>query len=133
MSSPCHGIARSGTKIAGQRFVHHVADAAVWRDSDIGGVRLRDLGIAEATEDWPARACCGSWLGTELPLASTDFDATQRGALFLYLLDGSAVLRGDASATHAMDRDDACAALTGASAAIRAASDCELLAVAMPA
>ncbi|HEY2344542.1 MAG TPA: cupin domain-containing protein [Xanthomonadaceae bacterium] len=118
---------------AGQRFLHHVANEAAWLDSDASGVHLSDLGIAEATSGLAGARVLRLMAGTELSLASPTFDAAQRGALFLYVLDGSAILHDDASGHHAMDRDSACTILNGAPVSIRAANHCELLAVALPA
>lgn len=117
---------------SGQRFVHHVAADAPWRETGIAGVRSCDTGIADATSGLAGVRVLRFGAGAILPLASPAFGAARSGALFVYVLDGRTIVEGDAGGPRELAGDDACTILAGTSAAIRSVEGCNLLAVALP-
>jgi mannose-6-phosphate isomerase-like protein (cupin superfamily) len=106
----------------GQRFVHHVAAIASWKEID--GAATRDTGISAATDGLasvrvlrPARAITRKHDG--------DF-------LFFAVLNGRAQITSDANGTHTLEVDDMCVIPKGDTCTIAPTDACELLEVSLP-
>ena len=119
---------RSNRTFAGQRFVHHRADEAIWQGvtSDLC---WRDTGIAEATEGLASVRVVRRVTNTVEAARSHHGEL-----LFMSVLRGRLRLRGEALGAHTLETDDCCVVPKVASYALEAAATpCEVLEVALPA
>jgi len=121
---------RAQRVFGGQRFVHHVAANAIWQREAGGCFEFRDTGIADATDGLASARVLRA-----MPHDADDADIAthiqDRGAMFLFVLEGQLQLRSDAFGTHTLRIDDACVIPAGVDYAIDAAMPCEVLEVAM--
>jgi mannose-6-phosphate isomerase-like protein (cupin superfamily) len=106
----------------GQRFVHHVAASAAWRDGE--GHTCRDTGIAAATAGLASVRVLK--LGAATAVHDGDF-------LFFNVLSGTAQFASRTVGTHTLESGDACVLPKGADYALVATNACEILEVALPA
>lgn len=126
LNLPNEAIARE--KIYGsQRFLHHVGEKSVWRESDIKGFQSRDTGIGKATD---------GLADARIFRADTNasFSVNHRSEfLFFFILEGNLRLRAE-SAIYNLNTDD-CFVLPGDGQAysVDAEKGLELIRIALPA
>ncbi|WP_415921676.1 cupin domain-containing protein [Tateyamaria sp. SN6-1] len=122
-----NGPADPARRFQGQRFVHHVAEDAVWTASRMPGFEMRETGIADGT---------GGVAGVQVVRRGSGAPAwTQHDAdiHFTFVLEGQMLLEGEGRASFALEAGDAFVIPPGY--AVRYAepsADLELLEVALP-
>jgi mannose-6-phosphate isomerase-like protein (cupin superfamily) len=111
-----------GRVFDGQRFVHHVAATASWKEAD--GVEARDTGISQAT---------GGLASVRVLRPMRELTRKHDGDLLLFaVLNGHVQVTSGANGTHTLEADDMCVIPSGDTYTIAATDSCELLEVSLP-
>ncbi len=110
---------------SGQRFVRHIARAAVWQTA--AGFAFRDTGIADATNGL-ARARIIRAVAPPTPVTLTHMGEF----LFLFILRGELAINSQTHGTHQLLAGDSCALSAGLAYAVQANANLEMLEVALP-
>lgn len=110
-----------------QRFVHHIADKAVWKESEFEGFESRDTGISKATGGLAD-------VRTLRAIAETTFSVKHSGEfLFFFILKGNLRLCGGENAFYLLKAGDCFVLPSGAEYSINANRGLEILRVNLPA
>lgn len=110
-----------------QRFVHHIADKAVWKESEFEGFESRDTGISEATGGLAD-------VRTLRAIADTTFSVEHSGEfLFFFILKGNLRLCGGENAFYLLKAGDCFVLPSGTEYSIDANRELEMLRVSLPA
>ncbi len=121
--------ARPDRLFDGQRFCHHQAARAQWRDWRLPGFQARDTGVGEASGGLAGVQVARRRAGGPPVQASHDADI-----LFAFVLQGSVTLEGAESRAVDLSRGDTVTIPPGRSTVLAAPSDdLELLEVTLPA
>jgi mannose-6-phosphate isomerase-like protein (cupin superfamily) len=111
-----------GRVFDGQRFVHHVAATASWKETD--GAEARDTGILHAT---------GGLASVRVLRLTRAITRKHDGDFLLFaVLNGRAQITSGANGTHTLEADDTCVIPKGDTYTIAATDLCELLEVSLP-
>ena len=110
-----------------QRFVHHIAEKAVWKESEFEGLESRETGISEATGGLAD-------VRTLRAIEDTTFSVKHSGEfLFFFILKGNLRLCGGENTTYRLKAGDGFVLPSGAEYSIDANGGLEMLRVNLPA
>jgi mannose-6-phosphate isomerase-like protein (cupin superfamily) len=110
-----------------QRFAHHVADGADWKDSQFEGFEERDTRISEATNGLAD-------VKVFRAIADTGFAVKHSGEfLFFFVLNGNLTLSGEEEKSYELKKYDCFVLPAGEGYFIEAKQGAEILGVRLPA
>ncbi len=110
----------------GQRFVHHIAAKAEWKDAE--NIKFRDLGFKDATNGLATARVLRSTSSQQMTTSEKDLEFR-----FWFVLKGSIEIHDAASHKHTLGPNDSCTVPSNHNITAAIGENSEVLEVAMPA